>query len=98
MRGTDLFALVDDLAARIRAGFGDAQDVKHVADISTSSLEAYRLYSMGVDAFANTRMDEAQQRLEAAVAIDPTFAEAYQQLSSIMAFRDMPRARREYLR
>ena len=98
VKGTDLFALVDDLAARIRAGIGDTHDVKHVADVSTSSLEAYRLYSLGVDAFANTRMDEAQQRLEAAVAIDPAFAEAYQQLASIMAFRRLPRPRREYLR
>ena len=97
VRGTDLFALVDDLAGRIRAGIGDTHDVKQVAEISTSSLEAYRLYSLGVDAFANTRMDEAQQRLEAAVAVDPAFAEAYQTLSAVMAFRGLPRARREYL-
>ncbi len=43
-------------------------------------------------------MDEAQQRLEAAVAIDPAFAEAYQQLASIMGFRQLARPRREYLR
>ena len=97
VRGTDLFALVDDLAARIRTGIGDTREVKRVAEVSTSSLEAYRLYSLGVDAFGNTRMDEAQQRLEAAVAIDPAFAEAYQALSAIMSFRGLARPQREYL-
>ena len=91
VKGTDLFALVDDLAARIRTGIGDTREVKRVAEVSTSSLEAYRLYSLGVDAFGNTRMDEAQQRLEAAVAIDPAFAEAYQTLSAIMSFRGLAR-------
>ena len=98
VRGTDLFALVDDLAARIRTGIGDTHDIKRVSDVSTSSLEAYRLYSLGIDAYGIYRMDEAQQRLEAAVAIDPAFAEAYQQLASIMGFRQLTRPRREYLR
>ena len=45
--GTDLFAMVDQLSARIRAGigFGGATNVRGVADVSTASLEAYRLYS-----------------------------------------------------
>ena len=63
VRGTDLFALVDQLASRIRDGIGfpDARDVRRVAEVSTSSLEAYRLYSLGTDAVMNSRMDDAEK-------------------------------------
>ena len=45
VRGTDVFALVDQLAAEIRdvVGFGDSPDVRNVANVSSTSLEAYRL-------------------------------------------------------
>jgi TolB-like protein len=59
VRGTDLFVLVDQLAARIRDGIGfrDAASIRRVSDISTTSLEAFRLYSqgMGVVEHANQR-------------------------------------------
>ena len=79
VRGTDVFALVDQLAARIRNGVGlsHSGSIRHVADVSTSSLEAYRYYSEGVTAYNNTRVADAKVLFEKAVAIDPTFAEAH---------------------
>ncbi len=49
VRGTDLFVLVDQLAARIRDGIGfrDATGIRKVSDVSTASLEAFQLYSQG---------------------------------------------------
>jgi eukaryotic-like serine/threonine-protein kinase len=85
VRGTDLFALVDQLAARIRdeVGFDDAGAMRHVADVSTSSLEAYRFYSEGLTAYNNTRASDARNLFEKAVAIDPTFAQAYVHLALV---------------
>ena len=85
VRGTDLFALVDQLAARIRdgVGFDDAGAMRHVADVSTSSLEAYRFYSEGLTAYTNTRTADARNLFEKAVAIDPAFAQAYLHLALV---------------
>ena len=98
--GTDLFAMVDQLSARIRAGigFGGAPGVPGVADVSTASLEAYRLYSQGSEARANGRNEDAQRLLEQAVAIDPNFAEAYLELAAVSGPRRLAIARRDYLR
>ena len=79
VRGTDVFALVDQLATAIRSGIGfrDAGPLRHVAEISTSSLEAYRYYSEGLAAYNNTRIADARGLFEKAVAMDPAFAQAY---------------------
>jgi tetratricopeptide (TPR) repeat protein/predicted Ser/Thr protein kinase len=100
VRGTDVFALVDQLAARIRDGIGfqDATSIRRVSDVSTTSLEAFRLYSQAEDAMFNSRMDDAEELLERAVAIDPTFADAYVQLANASRFRGFVGLQREYLR
>jgi tetratricopeptide (TPR) repeat protein len=91
---------VDRLAVRIRddAGFRTAANVRAVTDVSTTSLEAYRLYSQGVDACNSMRLDDAHQLFEKAVAIDSTFADAYRYLGLINYIRGFPALRREYLR
>ncbi|HET9468374.1 MAG TPA: protein kinase, partial [Vicinamibacterales bacterium] len=83
VRGTDVFALVDHLAADIRdaVGLEDAPGVRNVSNVSSTSLEAYRLYSEGVKAASNVRMADADKLFRAAVAIDPSFAEAYMWLA-----------------
>jgi tetratricopeptide (TPR) repeat protein/TolB-like protein len=85
VRGTDLFALVDQLAVRIRGGVGfhDADSVRHVADVSTPSLDAYRAYSDGLTAYNNTRGLDARDLFKQAVAVDPAFAQAYFHLSLV---------------
>ncbi|RPI53662.1 MAG: hypothetical protein EHM55_13175, partial [Acidobacteria bacterium] len=99
-RGTDVFAIADHLTTRIRtaAGFSNTAGVRRVADVSSSSLEAYRLYSEGVDACLNIRWVDAQRLLEQAIAIDPGFAEAHLQLAHVATSRGMRIARQEYLR
>ncbi len=94
-RGTDVFAIADHLTTRIRtaAGFSDSAGVRRVADVSSSSLEAYRLYSEGVDACLNVRWDDALKLLDEAIAIDPGFAEAYLQLASVRTARGSPATR-----
>ena len=91
VRGTDLFGLVDQLAAQIRDGIGfrEATGIRKVSDVSTASLEAFQWYSQGLDALFNTRMDDAQNLFERAVAIDPTFADAYLQLAEATGFRGL---------
>jgi len=100
VRGSDLFALVDQLASKIRDGAGihSSAEIRSVADVSSSSLDAYRLYSEGLDAYVNARLDEAQKLLEAAVARDPNFAQAYLTLSSVTFFQGHVTAHSEYLR
>jgi eukaryotic-like serine/threonine-protein kinase len=85
VRGTDVFGMVDQLAARIRegVGFSDLTGIRPIVDVSTDSLDAYRLYSQGLDAIATVRWDEAQRFLEEAVTIDRGFAEAYLQLAFV---------------
>jgi eukaryotic-like serine/threonine-protein kinase len=91
VRGTDVFALVDQLTARIRdgVGFRDAAAMRHVAEVSTSSLEAYRFYSEGLVAYNNTRASDAKDLFEKAVAIDPTFAQAYFHLALVCGHQGM---------
>jgi len=101
VRGGEVFGLVDQLAASIRASIVDLDSggpVRGVAELSSSSLEAYRLYSEGVQAHINARWDDAHRLLERAVAIDPAFADAYLQLAFVDFFRGYPALRREYLR
>jgi tetratricopeptide (TPR) repeat protein len=78
-RGTDVFSIVAELAREIRSGVGlqDATGVRNVADVSTSSLSAYRLFTQGVDAYDHVRTQDADRLLTEAVRVDPSFASAY---------------------
>ena len=89
VRGRDVFALADDLSARIRAGFNvePSPGVRKVADVASGSVEAYRAYSDGVEAFYNARFDAAAKLFESATRIDPGFAMAHYQLAVLAEFR-----------
>lgn len=82
--GTDVFSLADSLAARIRTGigFGESVDLRRITDVSSTSIAAYRLYARSLDASVSQRWAEAARLLEAAVGIDPTFAEAHLRLAT----------------
>src|SRR5204862_2804403 len=99
VRGSDVFTLVDQLAARIRddVGVRTADGIRQVADISTTSLDAYRLYTLGVQAFENYLWASAQPLLERAVALDPDFADAYLHLAHVNYFLERPALQQEYL-
>jgi tetratricopeptide (TPR) repeat protein len=86
-RGGDVFPLVDELTKEIQTTLrmGGAA-APSVADVSSSSLEAYRLYTEAQAAGQNLRVAEARGLLEKAVAIDPQFASAYFMLSGLTGF------------
>jgi len=51
--------------------------------VLTSSLEAFRYYSLGVEKAQALRNDEAENLLQKAVALDPDFAMAYARLGYV---------------
>jgi serine/threonine-protein kinase len=99
VRGTDVFALADQLAARFREGVGvtAAGGVRQITDVSSMSLSAYRLYSQGMDAAVNVRLEEAIPLFEQAVAIDPEFAEAHLRLALVLRGVGRQPASRQHL-
>ena len=83
VRGNDVFPLVDELSGQIRRSLDmtDAPVGRGIAEVTTASLEAYRLYSEGVEARRNLRRVDARDLLEKAIEIDPAFAMAYYELA-----------------
>jgi tetratricopeptide (TPR) repeat protein len=84
--GQTVFALADSLTVLLRndlslpeapAGFVDLP----VAEVTTSSAEAYRLYLEGLDYFSKYYVTEAAELFSRAVDIDSTFAMAYYYLA-----------------
>ena len=82
VQGQDIFPLVDQLTGRIRDSLdlGDQPNVRPVADVTTPSLEAFQLYSEGLEARRQMRREDARKLFEQAVAIDPSFAMAHYEL------------------
>ena len=85
VRGADVFALADELTGRVLRSLGVAvrDDSRGVAEVTSTSTEAYRLYSEGVKASRLLRRPEAAKLLQGAVAIDPTFAAAWLELARV---------------
>jgi eukaryotic-like serine/threonine-protein kinase len=106
VQGSDVLPLADDLTTRIRnsLNLAGAPSGRTIADVTSDSLEAYRLYSEGLQAFRDIRYPEARKLLEKAVEIDPGFASAYLELAAITvrlgdaaASEDHRRKTREHL-
>ena len=87
-----LFSMIDELSSRIRSKFESVRaDAKlltepgggvpvpdrGLGDVTTSSIEAYRLYAEGIILHERARYPEAAAMFEKAIAIDPSFAMAY---------------------
>jgi serine/threonine protein kinase/tetratricopeptide (TPR) repeat protein len=85
VKGSDVFALVDDLAGRIRNGLNltDTPPSRRIAEVMSSNLEAYRLYTEGLDAYRNVRHADALRLLEQALKLDPSFSAALFYLARI---------------
>jgi len=79
-----VFVLADDLTAHIRTDLNvGGEPARRIADVSSNSPEAYRLYVDGVEAIRNFRRADARRLFEQAIAIDPHFASAYFQLVGV---------------
>lgn len=77
-----LFGLVDELADRVRDDLGlSARGQKNVAEVSTDSLEALRLYQEGLELGRTGQHLEAATRFEESLVSDPDFAVAHAALA-----------------
>ncbi|MCA9759780.1 MAG: protein kinase, partial [Candidatus Eisenbacteria bacterium] len=73
--GRDLFSLVDDLARRIGSDLQVEGDPRGgIADVTTNSVEAFKLYTKGLEANRYYRWAEARSFFREAVRLDPEFA------------------------
>ncbi len=86
VRGTDALGLADDLAARIRRGLNVQTAAPHtVADVTSSSVDAYRLYTAALEAAQNIRLADAERLFKEAVRLDPAFALAHVGVAQLAA-------------
>ena len=81
-----IFSQIDDLSREIAAGIGiSAQRIEEakltIADVTTTSLDAYDYFLRGREALENYNREEARQLLEKAVELDPIFATAHLHLA-----------------
>ncbi|MGE0160311.1 MAG: protein kinase [Gemmatimonadales bacterium] len=74
--GATLFAVADSATARLALDLGFAPPSGSIADVTTRSLAAYRLYTEGLERFTAGDQAGADEAFEAALAEDSTFAMA----------------------
>ena len=91
-RGEDsiLEAQIDQLSRDICSGIGIGQDKiqearLRIADVATSSIEAYNHYLRGLDLNYQYKWNDARISFEKAVQIDPSFASAYRWLAYVLS-------------
>ncbi|HLV85997.1 MAG TPA: protein kinase [Candidatus Sulfotelmatobacter sp.] len=81
-----IFGMVDRMTASIAGIFlpnsESTQKAPEIEQASTSNVEAYRHYQLGVDYGRRYLIPEAIRELEEAVRLDPQFALAYLRLSN----------------
>lgn len=77
VEGSDPFAVTDSATAALAASFGASGDTMRIADVTTRSLAAYRMYVAGLRALYRDEDQAGAVRLfEAALAEDSGFAMA----------------------
>jgi len=74
VEGSDLFALVDSGTARLVAALGGVAPAGSVADVTTRSVTAYRMYEQGIRAFYRGDGRTALRFFDAALVEDSLFA------------------------
>ncbi len=94
VNGSNVFPLADDLAGRIRNSLNVniTAPARAITDIASNNLEAYRLYTEGMEAYRNVRGGDARKLLEQAVKLDPSFAAAFYYLARLQDANDPARA------
>ena len=76
VRAFDRYAAVDSATAAIAVDFGLPAPTRPIAEVSTSSPIAYRLYEEGLRAFYQYDVPAAYRLMQAALAEDSSFAMA----------------------
>jgi adenylate cyclase len=87
-RGEDVFRLMDDLTRWVRDTVSveatpSPSPIPPLREMTTNSLEAFRLYNDGLQARRHLRVGDARKLLTEAVALDPGFALAHLELQEI---------------
>jgi serine/threonine protein kinase/Tfp pilus assembly protein PilF len=80
---------VDDLIAKVRVDLGEslpalAETTKPLDKVTTASLEALKLFSLGREKHLGSKFDEAKTYYENAIRIDPDFMAAKGQLGVLL--------------
>jgi tetratricopeptide (TPR) repeat protein len=87
-RGPDVFALVDQISAEMSSQITGqprgATQLTSVAQMTTTSLEAFREFQLGIQATERYETREAADRFRTAVAIDSAFALAHFRLGLVL--------------
>ncbi len=81
--GEDPFVLVDSLTHKIALSLNSQEMMANnieVADITSSSPEAYKYYIIGMENFNKGQYDDAKPDFEKAIKIDSTFALPYMRI------------------
>jgi serine/threonine protein kinase/Flp pilus assembly protein TadD len=97
--GSILDKQIGDLSKEISRGVG-LSDKKiepsqlRIADMTTSSMEAYNYFLRGREEYEKFYYDDARKSLEKAVELDPEFAVAYLYLARALSPLGMPKARK----
>jgi DNA-binding SARP family transcriptional activator/TolB-like protein len=74
IEGSDLFALVDSGTARVVVALGSDAPVGSVADVTTRSVAAYKMYEQGIHAFYRGETHTALAFFDGALVEDSLFA------------------------
>lgn len=74
IEGNDVFALVDSGTALLVGALGGAPPSGSIADVTTRSVTAYRMYEHGIDAYYRGDMRGALDLFDGALNEDPRFA------------------------
>lgn len=84
-REEQIFSFVDELAAAVRRGFQiePTPGAEPVHEVTTASMDAWRLYSEAIDLYRRGKRTEALALLEKAVEIDSGFALAWSSLGRL---------------
>ena len=90
VQGSDPFSLADSVTAQLVAALGVTAPVGLIADLTTRSLDAYRAYETGLEAYYRLDFPAAEGHFADALRADSTFAMAsyyFALASSDMAVR-----------
>ena len=77
---------IDELSGEISRGIGlsgqqTRADVQKIADVITSSMDAYNEFLKGIEKYERYYYEEARRLFETAIKLDPDFAAAHQWLA-----------------
>ncbi|MFC2158425.1 protein kinase [Acidobacteriota bacterium] len=98
--GSIIKTQIDELSRKISEGVGTPQQTTEesfarIADVTTTSMEAYSYYLKGKEAQGKLYWEDANKYFKKAVELDPAFATAYRYLANTYGWLGNIKARNE---